>query len=101
MINGLILVVLVLAVARVSRLLTTDDIFLFIRTWVIRRFGEESKLTTLVMCPWCVSVWFGIGMATVTFLIADAPKYVSMSWYILLTGLATSYVTGLLAKLEG
>jgi hypothetical protein len=100
-INALVLVVLVLAVARVSRLITTDDLFLFVRTYVIRRFGEESKMTTLVFCPWCISVWFGIAMAGLTFLAADAPKYVAMSWHVLLTGLAASYVTGLLAKLEG
>ena len=100
-INVLELVVLVLAVARTSRLITTDELFLFVRTYVIRRFGEESKMTTLTFCPWCISVWFGIPMAALTFLAVDAPKYVAMTWYILLTGLAASYVTGLLAKVEG
>jgi hypothetical protein len=101
-INGLILTVLVLAVARVSRLITTDDIFLFIRAATIRKFGEDAKMTTLVHCPWCISIWFGIPMAAITFTVSD-PDISNMlrtPWYFILTGLACSYATGLLAKLE-
>ena len=46
--------VLVLASARLTRLVVTDTITASFRTWVLRRsswFGE------LVSCPWCFGVW--------------------------------------------
>lgn len=100
-INGLLLVVLVLAVARTSRLITTDELFLFVRTFVIRRFGEESKMTTLVMCNYCISVWFGFPMSALTFWAPEWPRWLELSWYATLTALAASILAGWSTRLEG
>lgn len=53
-------VVLVLATARLTRLIYFDDIALNFRLWVDRKFGTESFGSRLVSCPWCVSIWMSI-----------------------------------------
>lgn len=51
------LVVATLAVARLTRLLTDDQITIGYRRWVVKRWGENSLPAYLVHCPWCTSVW--------------------------------------------
>lgn len=59
----LVLVVAVLAVARLSRLIAEDQITIGLRQQIVRRFGTEAFLTKLVHCaPWCMSMWFAILM---------------------------------------
>jgi hypothetical protein len=53
-------VVLVLATARLTRLIHFDDLTLSMRNWIDRRFGERSILSRIVWCPWCASVWAAI-----------------------------------------
>jgi fatty acid desaturase len=55
----LALVILALATARGTRLVVEDYITEPIRSAVIRRFGAESKLTYLVHCTYCTSIWVG------------------------------------------
>lgn len=50
-------VVLVLATARLTRLVYFDDITLPIRNWIDSRFGPSSFISKVVWCPWCASVW--------------------------------------------
>lgn len=50
-------VVLVLATARLTRLIYFDDLTLSLRQWIDRKFGENSFLSKMVWCPWCASVW--------------------------------------------
>lgn len=101
MINALILVVLVLAVARVTRLVTTDQVTLPIRTWVVRKYGEESNQAYFVFCPWCVSIWVSAPMTAATFLVPHGPTWGQWVWHGILTFLAVSHATGLIAsKLE-
>lgn len=54
------LVVAALAVARVTRLLTEDFLTVGYRRWVVSRWGEESKMSYLVHCPWCTSIWVAL-----------------------------------------
>lgn len=50
---------MLLAVARVTRMVTTDTITQSLRTRVIDTFGERSNVTYLVFCSWCSSVYVG------------------------------------------
>lgn len=100
MINTLVLVVLVLAVARSTRLITADQITLPLRTWVVRRYGEDGKAAYFVFCPWCVSIWVAGFLTPPTFAVPHGPSWGEQVWYGFLTILAASYATGLLSKLE-
>lgn len=100
MINALVLVVLALAVARGTRLVTTDQITLPVRTWVVRKYGEDGKAAYFVLCPWCVSIWVAAFLVPPTFAISHVPLWGQQIWYGFLTLLAASYATGLLSKLE-
>ena len=101
MINVLVLVVLILAVARLTRLITTDQITLPLRTFVIRKYGEESKTAYLIFCPWCVSIWVSAPLTAMTFLVPHWWDWIEWTWYGVLTFLAVSHATGLIAsKLE-
>jgi hypothetical protein len=51
------LVVGILATARITRLLVEDRLTLAYRTWVVKRFGENSMPAELVYCAWCTSMW--------------------------------------------
>lgn len=47
------------ATTRVTRLVVDDEISRSFRDWVLERTGDDSSLTYLVNCPYCVSVWAG------------------------------------------
>lgn len=51
------LVVAVLAVARLTRLLTEDFITVGYRRWIVNRWGPDSKMSYWAHCPWCTSMW--------------------------------------------
>lgn len=54
------LVVAALAVARVTRFLTEDFLTVGYRRWVVTRWGPDSKMSYLVHCPWCTSIWIAL-----------------------------------------
>jgi hypothetical protein len=54
------LVVAVLAVARITRLLTEDRLALGYRRWIVNRYGEDSLPAYLAHCPWCTSIYVGL-----------------------------------------
>lgn len=47
------------ATTRLTRLVVEDEITRELRELVERITGSDSKLTYLVNCPYCVSVWAG------------------------------------------
>lgn len=47
------------ATSRLTKLVVEDEITRELREAVESRTGSESKLTYLVNCPYCVSVWAG------------------------------------------
>lgn len=71
------LLILALAVARGTRLIVEDVITEPIRRFFVNRFGEEHKLTYLVHCIFCTSIWIGFGAAV--FACAVLP----ISWWLL------------------
>lgn len=102
----------VLAIARLTRLVTTDVVFQPFRRWVIRHRpnpnpptepglpeadqpADEDWLVYLVHCRWCTSVWISFPVAAVVY---NWPT----SWpvQIGLLALTASLVSGLVAGLE-
>jgi hypothetical protein len=89
------LVVAALAVARLSMLITQDQLTIGIRQRVVNRFGEVSKITYLFHCDWCMSMWLAIPIMP---LVAAWPnRWVLAAMFVP----AASLVAGLLSKLRG
>jgi hypothetical protein len=88
----LLVLLAVLATARLTRLVARDAISDPARAWLHER-GPEW-LTYLVHCPWCVSIWLGAGVAAATY------NWPARWWVVIpLVALTASYVTGALALL--
>ena len=93
---ALAFVVYALAAARVTRLIAEDRITLAPRNAVLRRLPDESLLAYLVLCRWCAGVWVAVPAAVLAWWWPDSP------WCAVpALALAISYVTGLLAGVEG
>lgn len=58
------LAVNVLATERVTRLVVEDEITRELRYWVQSKW-PTSKVSYLVTCPYCVSVWAGLAVSVV------------------------------------
>lgn len=89
--SWLLVILVVLAVARITRLVNADAILNGPRSAIQRtRFDH---LAYFVTCPWCVSIWVAAGVSTAAWYWRGQP------WFqIVLLALAASYVTGLLAS---
>ena len=92
---ALALLILALATARGTRLIVEDYITEPIRKSVIRKFGEESKVTYLVHCVFCTSIWVG-GLAAI---FACLVLPISWVWLVPLT-LAFSQAAVFAAQLD-
>jgi len=87
---------LVLATARVTQVIVADKITEPLRSWMLRRNGEEGWFTALVHCSDCVSVWVGFAWATY------GCWFLGFGWELLAPlGFALSYLTILLNDLRG
>jgi hypothetical protein len=98
----LLLLLTVLAVARLTRLITADVLTQPVRAWIVARRldghperDETDPIVYLVHCRWCASIW-------VSFPVAAAVYWGRGHWFVLvpLIALAASHVTALLAGLE-
>jgi hypothetical protein len=85
------LVVDTLASYRLTKLIRDDMITEPFRESVYSRFGPpgESKVSYLVNCPWCMSIWFGVALAL-------ARRQRLAAAQVVARGLALSALTGLL-----
>lgn len=88
--------VVLLAVWRLARLITTDTIGEPLRAFIARRFGETSSAAYLFTCPWCISVWLG-AVVVVPNVVWPDNRAVFAATLIL----AASAIAGLLATIEG
>lgn len=86
----------VLAVARVTRLITEDVITEPLRLHIERRFGGESMVAYLFSCAWCMSLWVALVTAWAVVDLAGLP-----TWLWAPLALAASHLTGLLASMGG
>ncbi|MBK9178733.1 MAG: DUF1360 domain-containing protein [Acidimicrobiales bacterium] len=78
----------VVAVHRLTRLVTSDELTRPIRERVVDR-NPDGRLAYLAGCPWCASVWAGLAVAA-------ARRVAPRAWRPLGFALAASTVTGLL-----
>lgn len=84
MIYLLAFVVLVLAVARATRVLWYDEICQPMRSWVLRKWPLPSKPGKLVTCYWCLGFWVSLLAST------------GIHFYVAATGLAPWHTMALL-----
>lgn len=91
------LVIITLAVARLTRLIKEDEITVPFRRWVVKRWGDESRAAYLVHCSWCASISVGFP-AAISWAFTMLP--LQYWWLALPAALAMSYVAGLLSQIE-
>ena len=96
MASMVVLALAALATARLTRMVTSDRLFLAPRAWLLRWLKEDGLTSYLVVCDWCVSVYVGAGVAA------------ALSWMGYLpwaqapiAALAFSYAAGFLAERTG
>lgn len=93
MIGPVSLILLLLATARVTRLLSEDKITERPRLWLTRKLEGHSQLQYLIHCPWCLSMYVGAAAAGTWAL------WGGTMWYTIVTAaLSASYVTGFLTN---
>lgn len=59
-------VILVLAVARATRVIVYDEVAQPLRAWVLRKWPLPSKPGKLVTCYWCSGFWLSALAAAAT-----------------------------------
>ncbi len=95
--SWLLVVLVVLATARLTKLIIDDYILEPVRVWVNDHAGDG--IVYLIQCPWCVSIYVGAGVSVAAWAWRD------QAWLIVaLIALTASYLTGILelivSKLE-
>lgn len=89
--DALTFAALLISTARLTRLITDDKITEGFRQWVVSRAGDESLISYLVYCSWCVSVYTGAAVSLGWWAFGD------QVWYqIILIALSCSYAAGFL-----
>ena|SRR5688500_4767282 len=86
MLDPVTLIVLMFAVARVTRLIVDDKISLPLRQWVLAKSGEDGWFFYLVSCPWCMGVWVAAAMTSLTYFLPGT------AWSLILTFLAVAQI---------
>lgn len=84
-----------LATARLTKIVVSDKIGMPFRNWVVSKSGEQGWFTFLVHCPWCAGFWIAAGVAPLWWFFGTTPYFI-----IPCLALALSYATGLLSQLE-
>jgi hypothetical protein len=109
--NAITICVFALAVARVTRFITSDKLSEGPRAWLVDRawrrwrpvvplterpYADEPKPAYLLTCAWCASIYVAAVAAPICWAWGDSP-------YALLPALACafSYAAGLFAQLSG
>jgi hypothetical protein len=94
------LALMILAVARVTRLVTTDVLFDTPRNRVLTllikagpALALREKIAYLIVCDWCSSVYVGAAGSAAWYAWGE-----SMTFMAVCAALAASYVTGFLAS---
>jgi hypothetical protein len=84
-------VLAVAAVVRVTRFVNLDLLFEPVRAAVERRAGADSKLSYLLSCPWCASIWIAAAVMPAAYLSTGAAV---SAFEVVASVLAASYVAG-------
>ena len=85
----------ILATYRLTRLAQVDEFppVKGARRWLMTSNAPET-VKYLAECPWCLSFWIGVGVAT-------ARRVAPRQWHPVAVALAASAVTGFTAEREG
>lgn len=94
------LVILSLAVARVTRFLIDDTLIANQRDWVLDRM--PAKVEELLTCPWCLSVWVAAAACAVAWrseamMIRTTVGWVLFTVAVMMASLGFYYLIALLA----
>lgn len=98
MVTALVVLVLVtLAAARVTRVIVTDKIGEPLRVFVVRRRGEKSMLSYLMFCSWCMGLWVSAALTVAVWWPAHLADRIGVTtWAALpITILAVAHLVGL------
>ena len=79
----LTLLVVALAAARTTRLITTDTI----TEWLRVRLSDRPFWYELVTCPWCIGFWISLGWVLVWWTVDGRAVWLALPF-------AVSYVVG-------
>ena len=92
---------MLLAVARLTRLVTTDELTRPVRQALVRRLPDRSPWAYLLVCRWCLSMWVAAPAAVAWWVLSAGPRWSGHWWAdIPSVALALSYATGLLVRAE-
>ncbi len=83
--------------ARITRVLTVDQISYPIRQRIVVWLGPDNWFAYLVTCPWCLGLWVSAGVGAASYFYGDTRWwfYVALAGSAsLLTGLIVQYTTG-------
>lgn len=97
------MVLFLLAITRVTTLITHDEISRPIRAWLVSRFNAWSRTHRALLyalgepdaddtgCPWCISVWVGAAGSPIMLMWGDR------LWVLVpVVALAASQITGMI-----
>jgi len=87
--------ILALATYRITKFVIDDQLTEPLRTRITARFGspDDSYVSYLITCPWCVSIYAGTALSL-------ARMMMPTPWKVLASALASSAVTGIMAERE-
>lgn len=95
MITVVTLVLFVLTAARLTRIVTTDQVGLPVRQWALKRWKADSMIAFLFHCPWCVGWWVCLALAFPAAIVAGLPWWFGFGLWP-----AGSYAVGVLARFD-
>lgn len=100
--TAIVLILAVLATARLTRLVTEDKLLEPFRFWLARRWPADSKRLYLFHCPWCFGMWVALVVAPVVWFAADLSVRLGVTAWVgvPLLALAISHAVGLLKGAE-
>lgn len=91
--STLVILLTLAAVARLTRLVTSDLITEPLRDRIIRFLGTGSKAAYLLSCAWCASVWIAVPVAWLAVL-SDGS-----AWFVIpALALSASLAAGIVAE---
>jgi len=77
----------IVATHRLTKLVMDDKITEDFRNYIFEKFPRGSKISYLITCPWCVSIWAGAAIFTLRRIDPKTADIVSGT-------LTASYLTG-------